>query len=222
MPGVCLSLICSFYGTEEPAMRATKHWDRHPGRMAKPVPGQLWEQVTRGGVGVASGGRDSLPEVCALDQVGECGFWAEVPCCCSVTKSYLTLCDPIDCSSPALHYVPVCSNSCPLSRWCHPTITSSIVPFSCLQYSTASKSSLMSRLFELGGQSIGASASASVLPMNIQGWFRLGLTGLISLFSKGLSKIFSSTTIQKHLCSAFFMAQPSHLYMTTRGVLKVS
>ena len=82
-------------------------------------------------------------------------------------------------------YPGVCSNSCPLSQWCHPTISSSFVPFSsCLQSLPAS-----------GDQSIGASASASVLPMNIQGWFPLGLTGLISLQSKGLSRVFSNTTV---------------------------
>ena len=87
----------------------------------------------------------------------------------------------------------VCSNSHPLSRWCHPTISSSVIPFfSCLQSFAASGSFLMNWLFASGGQSIGASASASVLPMNIQNWFPLGLTGLISLQSKGLSSVFSS------------------------------
>ena len=91
-----------------------------------------------------------------------------------------------------------CSSSCPLSRWCHPIISSSVVPFSCLQSFPASGSFSMSQLFESGGQSIGASASASVLPMNIQDWFPLGLTGLISLQSKGLWRVFSNTTVQKH------------------------
>ena len=97
-----------------------------------------------------------------------------------------------------------CSNSCPLSRWCHPTVSSSVVPFSSwLQSFPASGSFLMSQFFTSGGQSIGASASASVLPMNSQGWFPLRLTGLISLQSKGLSRVFSSTTVQKHkFCSA--------------------
>ena len=91
-------------------------------------------------------------------------------------------------SSPA---PGACSNSCPSSWWCHPTISSSIVPFSfCLQSFPASGSFPMSQLFALGGQSIGASASASVLPVNIQDWFPLGLTALI-LKSKGLSRIFS-------------------------------
>ena len=91
------------------------------------------------------------------------------------------------------------SNSCPLSLWCHPTISSSVLPFSsCLQSLPASRSFSMSQFFAWGGQSIGVSASASVLPMNIQDWFPLGWTGLISLQSKGLSNIFSNTTVQKH------------------------
>ena len=85
-----------------------------------------------------------------------------------------------------------CSNSCPSSRWCHPTISSSVVPFSsCLQSFPASGSFPMSWLFASGGQSIGASASESVFPINIQDWFLLGWTGLISLQSKGLSRVFS-------------------------------
>ena len=91
------------------------------------------------------------------------------------------------------------SNSCPLSRWCHPTISSFIVPFSsCLQSFPASGSFQMSQFFTSGGQSIGVSAPASVLPMTIQDWFPLGLTGWISLQSKGLSRVFSNTTVQKH------------------------
>ena len=91
----------------------------------------------------------------------------------------------------------VCSNSCPLSWWCHPTFSSSVAPFSsCLQSFPASGSFPMSQLFILGSQNIGASASASVLPMSIQVWFPLGLTGLISLLSKELSRVFSSITIQ--------------------------
>ena len=92
-----------------------------------------------------------------------------------------------------------CSNSYPLSQWCHPTISSSVIPFSsCCRSCPASGSFPMSQLFASCGQSIGASALASVLPMNIQNWFPLGLTGLISLQSKGLSSIFSNSTIQKH------------------------
>ena len=90
-----------------------------------------------------------------------------------------------------------CSNSCPFSPWCHPTISSSVVPFSsCLQSFPASESFPVSQLFASGDQSIGASASASVLPMNIQDWFPLELT-LISLQSKGFSKVFSNTTVFK-------------------------
>ena len=98
----------------------------------------------------------------------------------------------LPCPSPTPR---ACSNSCPSSQWCHPTISSSIVPFSsCLQSLPASTSFPMSQ-FASGGQSIVASASASVLPMNIQDWFPFGLTGLISLQSKGLSRVFSSTTL---------------------------
>ena len=91
------------------------------------------------------------------------------------------------------------SNSCPLSRWCHPAILSSVVPFSsCPQSLRASGSFPMSQLFAWTGQSIGVSASASVLQMNTQDWSPLGWTGWISLQSKGLSRVFSNTTVQKH------------------------
>ena len=90
------------------------------------------------------------------------------------------------------------SNSCPFSQWRHPTISSSVVPFSRLQSFPASGSSLVSQFFASGGQSTGVSASASVLPVNIQDWSPLRLTGLISLQSKGLSRVFSNTTVQKH------------------------
>ena len=100
-----------------------------------------------------------------------------------------------------------CSNSCPLSQWCHPTISSSVVPFSsCIQSFPASGSFPMIHFFVSGGQSIGASPSAWVLPMNIQDWFPLGLIGLISLQSKGLSRLFSNTIVRKH---QFFHAQLS-------------
>ena len=99
-----------------------------------------------------------------------------------------------------------CSNSHPLSRWCHPTISSSVVPLLlCLQSFPASWSFPKSWTFPSGGQSVRASASASVFPMDIQGWFPLGLTALISLQSKGLARIFSNTTVQKH---QFFGVQP--------------
>ena len=92
-----------------------------------------------------------------------------------------------------------CLNSCPLNRWCHPTITSSVVPFSShFQSFPASGSFPISQFFPSGGQNIRVSASASILPMNIQDWFPLGLTGLISFQSKRLSRIFSNTTVQKH------------------------
>ena len=90
-----------------------------------------------------------------------------------------------------------CSYSCPSSQWCHPTISSFVVPFSCLPSFPASGSFLRSQFFASGGQSIGTLASASVLPMNIQDWFPLGWTGWIFQF-KGLSRVFSNITVQKH------------------------
>jgi len=107
------------------------------------------------------------------------------------------------------------SNSCPLSRWCHPTILSSLLPFSFrIQSFSASGSFPMSQFFTSGGQSIGVSASASVLPVNIQDWFPLKLTDWISLQSKGLSRVSSNTTVQKH---QFFGAQLS-LYPTLTSI----
>ena len=98
------------------------------------------------------------------------------------------------------------SNTCLSSQWCHPTISSSVIPFSCLQSSPTSGSFPVSQFFASGGQSIGVSVSASVLPINIHDWFPLGWTGWISLQSKGLSRVFCNTTVQKY---QFFGAQPS-------------
>ena len=112
----------------------------------------------------------------------------------------------------------VYSNSCPSRRWCHPTISSSVIPFSSrLQSFPASGSFQMTQFFTSGGQSIGTSASASVLPMNIQDWFPLGWTGWISLQSKGLSRVFSNTTLQKHqfFGTRLSSVQLSHPYTTT-------
>ena len=122
----------------------------------------------------------------------------------------------LPCPSPS---PGACSNSCPLSQGCHPTISSSVIPFSSsLQSFPALGSFLMSQLFTSGGQSIGTSASASVLPMNIQDWFPLGWAGLISLQSKGTLKSLlqhycSKASILQH--SAFLMVQLSHPYMIT-------
>ena len=121
------------------------------------------------------------------------------------------------CSSPTAGVYP---NSCPVSRWCHPTISSSVIPFSaCPQSFPASGSFLMSQPFTSGGQSIGVSASTSVFPMNTQDWSPLGWTGWISLQSKALSRVFSNTTVQKHQFfstqPASFIVQLSHPYMTT-------
>ena len=101
----------------------------------------------------------------------------------------------LPCPSPA---PGACSNSCPSSRWCHPTTLSSFGPFSCLQSFPTSESFPMNQFFASGGQSIGISASASVLPMIIKDWFPLGLTGWISMQSKGLSRVFSNTMVRKH------------------------
>ena len=129
-------------------------------------------------------------------------------CCCSVAKLCLTFCKStnyiqharLPCPSPS---PGVCSNLCPLSRWCYLTISSSVIPFShCPQSFPASEAFPMSQLLTLSGQSIGV--SASVLPMNIQDCFPLGWAGWISLQSKGLSRVFSNTTVQKH---QFFTAQ---------------
>ena len=109
---------------------------------------------------------------------------------------------PCPSPTPGVH-----SNSFPLSRWCHPAISSSVIPFSsCPQSLPASETFPMSQLFAWGGQSTGVSASASVLPVTTQNWSPLGWTGWISLQSKGLSRVFSNTTVQKH---QFFGTQPS-------------
>ena len=130
--------------------------------------------------------------------------------CCSVTVMSNILWPPwtIACRLLCPSLSPrVCSDSCPLSRWCYPTILSSATPFSfCCQSFPASGSFPMSQLFTPGGQSIEASASVSVLPMDIQGWFPFGQTGWISLLFKGLSRVFSCTTVQKH---QFYSTQPS-------------
>ena len=127
---------------------------------------------------------------------------------CSVVSSSLRLHGlqhaRLPCPSPA---PGAYSNSCPLNWWCHPTISSSVVPFSSrLQSFPGSGSFQMSQFFASGGQGIRVSASTSVLPMNIQGWLPLGWTGWISLQSKGLSRVFSNTMVQKH---QFFSAQLS-------------
>ena len=110
----------------------------------------------------------------------------------------------------------VCSNLCPLSRWYHSTISSSVIPFSCFQCFPASGYFPMSQFFTSGSQSIGASASASVLPMNIQEWYPLGLNGLICLQSRELSRVFQHHSSKASIlqCSTFFIVQFSHPYMT--------
>ena len=126
---------------------------------------------------------------------------------CPVVSDSLLPCElqhtRLTCPSPS---PGVYTNSCPVSHWYHTTILSSVVPFSCLQSLLATGSFPMSWFFTKKNQSIGVSTSASVLPLSIQGWFALGLTSLISLQSKGLSRVFSNTTVQKH---QFLSAQPS-------------
>ena len=126
------------------------------------------------------------------------------------------------CPSPTPGVYP---NQCPLSQWCHPTVSSSVLPFSsCPQSFPASGSFQLSQLFASGGQSIGVSASASVLPMNIQDWFPLGWTGWISLKSKGLKSLFqhhsSKASILQH--SAFFIVQLSHSYLSTGKIIALT
>ena len=129
----------------------------------------------------------------------------------SVAQSCPTLCDSMNCSMPGLpvHHQLLQFTQTHVHRWCHPTISSSVVPFSsCLQSFPASESFQMSQFIfpSKGGQSIGVSASTSVLPMSIKDWSPLGWTGWISLQSKGLSRVFSNATIQKH---QFFVTQLS-------------
>ena len=150
-------------------------------------------------------GRDNIPHFRHHAHLGQC--LTSVHFSCSVVSDSLR---PhglqharLPCPSPTSRAY---SNSCPSSRWCHPTILSPVVPFSShIQSFPASGSFQMSQFFTSGGQSIGVSASTSVLPVNTQDWFPLGLTGLI-LQSKGLSRVFSNTTVQKH---QFFGAQLS-------------
>ena len=132
-------------------------------------------------------------------------------CCCSITKLCLALCDPMDCSTPGypVHHqlLELTQTDVHKSQWYHPIISSSVAPFSsCPQSCPASGSFPIYQLFASGGQSIGASTSESVLPVNIQDWSPLGWTGWISLQSKGLSRVFSSTIVRKH---QFFGTQPS-------------
>ena len=134
--------------------------------------------------------------------------WLCVQFSCSVMSDSLRPHESQHARPPCPSPTPkVDSNTCPLSRWCHPAISSSVVLFSsCPQSLPASGSFPMSQLFPWGGQSTGVSASASVLPMNTQDWSPLGWTGWISLQSKGLSRVFSNITVQKH---PFFGAQLS-------------
>ena len=114
-------------------------------------------------------------------------------------------------------------NSCPSSQWCYPAISSSVIPFSShLQSFPASGSSPMNHFFTSGGQSIGTSTSASVLPMNIPDWSPLGWTGWISLQSKGIPRVFSDTTVQKNQFFTAQLVQLSHPYMTTGKIIALT
>ena len=137
-------------------------------------------------------------------------------CYCSVTQSCPTLCEPMDCSTPGFCvFNQVLQLAQTHVRWVCNAISSSVIHFSsCFQTSPASMSFLMNRLFASGGQSIGYSPSAWVLLMNTQDWSPLGWTGCISLQSKGLSRVFSSTTVQKH---QFFGAQFLFLFFKSNS-----
>ena len=142
----------------------------------------------------------------------------------SVNQSCPVLCDPMNRSTPGLPSITnsgVYSNSCPSSRWCHPAISSSVVPFSfCSQSLPASGSFPVSQLFAWGGQSIGVSASASVPPVNTQDWSPSGWTGWISLQSKGFSRVFSNTTVQKHQFFGFQLSSQSNSHIHTQPLEK--
>ena len=139
----------------------------------------------------------------------------------SVVSNYLWSQGPQHARLPCPLPTPgVYANSCPSSRWCHPINSSSVIPFSsCPQAFPASGSFPMSQFFASGGQSIGAPASASVLPMNIQDWYPLRWTGWISLQSKGLSRVFSNTTVQKH---QFFGTQLKFILLSKRSQSEMS
>ena len=135
----------------------------------------------------------------------------------SVAQSCLTLCDPMNRSTPGLpvhHQFPKSTHSCPSSQWCHPAISSSVVSFSsCPQSLPASGSFPMSQLFSWGGQSTWFSTSTSVLPMNTQVWSPLGWTGWIFLQTKGLSRVFSNTIVQKHQFFRTQLSSPSNSHI---------
>jgi len=180
------------------------------GSVVKNMPANAGDASLIPGSGRSPGGGNGCPlQYSRLGYTMDRGTWRAISQFSSVTPLYLTLYDHMDCSTPGfpIHYqLPkLAQTSCLLSQWCHPTISSSVITFSsCLQYFPASRSFPVNWFFTFGGQIIGA--SASVLPMNIQDWFPLGLTGLISLLFKGLSRVFFNTTVQKH---RFFNSQLS-------------
>ena len=208
-PWICIWQV----GTQEEPMFQFSVWIQRQGKTEVPA----WSNEA---TGLQLNGRDPHT-LRMLLRYSVYWFWFKCSCCfCSVAQSCLTLCNPMDCSTPGfpvLHHIPELAQThvhgvSDAIQPSHP-----VIPFSsCVQSFPASGSFLMSWLFASGGQSIGASASASVIPVNIQDWLPLGLTGWISSQSKGLSRVFN-TTVQKH---QFFGAHlssgsNSHPYMTT-------
>ena len=141
----------------------------------------------------------------------------------SVTQLCPTFCNPMDCSTPGFavhHQLPVLTHSCPLRRWCQPTISSSVIPFSSHRQSFPASGSIpMSQFFPSGGQSIGVSASASVLPMHIQDWFPLGWTGWISLQSRGSQESFPTAQNQSR-CVEMGVYPPPCLHLQELDCMK--
>ena len=180
----------------------SKGWFRDPGSF-HPVAPQSWKHGPCPSLGIFFVQASSLGEAAGRVAMGRC-LWLGLQVAAvvqSLSCVWLFTTHELQHSRllcPSLSPW-VCSNSYPLSQWCHPTISSSVTPFSsCPQSFPASGSFPLSQFFASDGQSIGVSASASVLPMNIQDWFPLGWTGWISWQSKGLSRVFSNTTVQKH------------------------
>ena len=191
-PSGCRSTFTPALGvTESPPRAVETRLQQETFDLIPAVPGHVYSDqwiVSKTGQSL----REDLNQETWNDVLGN---WVQSPCCL-VAKSCPTPCNPRDYTQrtrllTSLLSPGVCTNSCLLNRWCYPTISSSVAPFSfCLQFFLVPGSFTMSWLFASGGQSVGASDSASVLPMNIQGWLPLGLTGLVSLQSKGLSRIF--------------------------------
>ena len=204
--------------------------DREEGKRQESILAVVWPQVLQGKHEKAKWKRRQYQTSCGgvsfKCKLGLCRYQGGIQFS-SVQFSHSVMSDSLQPHEPQ-HTRPPCPsptpgvhpNPCPLCRWCHPIISSSVVPFSsCPQSLPASRSFQMSQLSTSGGQSTGVSALASFLPKKSQGWSLSEWTGWISLQSKGLSRVFSNTTVQKHQFliqySAFFIVQPSYPYMTT-------